>query len=127
MTNIIGYSDLKSAIARNPSLVVEEVGKFLSRGIAVYNRGIMRSPWTIGSNGGGAPVSTRNLIDKHYKVIDKWQAKIYTDVPYAKYVHDGTKYMQARPWLDYVKDTSDKEIQALEQQLLDNIVADLAK
>ncbi len=123
---IVGLEELQRAVKRNPQLVVSEVGKFLVRGIAVYNRKIIREPWRVGSNGGGAPTGTGNLRDTHQKSIQKWEASITATAPYAQFVHDGTYKMKARPWLDYAKQTSENEIQKLEEELLTNIVKDLA-
>jgi hypothetical protein len=112
---------LEQAIKRNPQTTLTEVGKFLVRGIAVYNRGIIRSPWRVGMTGGGSPVATGNLRDTHGKTVSQWSASIYPKADYAKYVHKN------RPWLDYVFNTTKQEIEKLEQDLLDTITNDLAK
>jgi hypothetical protein len=111
---------LESAIRRNPQVTLTEVGKFIARGIAVYNRGIIRSPWRVGMTGGGAPVATGNLRDTHGKTISQWSATIYPKASYADAVHKN------RPWLDHVFTTSQQEIERLEQDLLDKITNDLA-
>ena len=125
---------LKAAIARNPQRVRSEVGKFLVRGMAVYNRGVIRNPWRVGSGGGGAPVATGNLRDTHRREISVWEARIGPDpmrAPYAKYVHGIDGYprrgtYELRPWLDWVFAHSEPEIMKLEGALLDTITADLA-
>lgn len=127
-----GMAELRRAVQRNPQAVITEVAKFLQRGIAVYNRIIIRNPWRIGQSGGGAPKDTGNLRDTHVREINPWQARIYPTAPYAAYVHgiEGftrrRKY-QLRPWLDYAKETGDREIQALEGQMLQGIIGDLAR
>ena len=108
-----GFKEFERAIKRNPGKVKDEVAKFLVRAIAIYKSGIMNSPWRKGSSGGGAPVDTGYLRDSHQAgtKIMAWKAYIgpASSVKYARYVHEGTKRMKARPWLDYVKDK--KEIQ----------------
>ena len=47
--------------------------------------------------------------------------------PYAKYVHGGTKRMQGRPWLDYVKQRKMVDIEKLYRGMLKAITADIAK
>jgi len=111
---------LESAIRRNPQVTLTEVGKFIARGIAVYNRGIIHSPWRVGMTGGGAPVATGNLRDTHGKTVSQWSASIYPRANYAEAVH------KSRPWLDHVFTTNQQEIEKLEQDLLDKITADLA-
>ncbi len=125
--NPADLAGLKSAIKRNPERVKGEIRNFLVKGIAIYNRGIIRNPWMLGVSGGGAPVDTGYMRDTHRKEIGLIEAKIMPTVSYAPYVHQGTKRMKARPWLDYVKESKDREIREEEKILLENIVKDLAK
>ena len=67
---IIGLRELQLAVRRNPNKVQNEAKAFLSRGLAEYKRGIIRSPWGISSGGGGVPVSTGNLRDQHMTRIN---------------------------------------------------------
>jgi hypothetical protein len=126
-----GIHELQAAVRRSPDRVVTEVGKFLVRGIAAYNRVIIRNPWRRGMSGGGAPVKTGNLRDTHRREVRKWDARIYPTAPYAPYVH-GIKGLarrrsyQLRPWLDFAKDAADKEVQGYERDMLKAIVDDLA-
>jgi hypothetical protein len=112
---------IRSAIQRNPETVLNETGKFLARGIAVYNRGIIRSPWRVGMTGGGSPVATGNLRDTHGKTVSQWSASVSPNAEYAKYVH------KDRPWLDHVFSTSGREIDKLQTDLLETITKDLAR
>lgn len=137
---IIGLRELQAAIARNPKMVLDEGRSFLTRGMAKYKSGIINNPWRIGGTGGGAPVAndpryqrkyqrsrSGNLRDTHETQITSLQAIIRPTASYAKFVHFGTKYMEARPWLDYVKKTQDGAIRGLYEAMLQRIVADLAK
>lgn len=139
----VGLKELQAAIKRNPQKVLDEARNFLSRGLAAYKQGIIRDPWRIGGRGGGAPVSndpryprkyqrqrSGNLRDSHVTQISGLQGVIGPNqsvAPYAQYVHGGTRRMQGRPWLDYVKTTQDGAIQNLYNRMLENIVKDLAK
>ncbi len=123
----IQLSSLQNAIRRNPARILEEVGNFLTRGIREYNKFIIRNPWRVNGGGGGAPVATGNLRDTHSREIQPWEARITPTAPYAKYVHDGTRRMKARPWLDFAQHAAAGEIDALQNKLLDKIVTDLAK
>lgn len=119
--NQADLAGLRAAIRRNPQKVLDEVNKFLVRGLSKYTKGIQSEPWRVGGSGGGAPVNTGNLRDTHAKIINRWDARVGPSAPYAGYVH------RNRPWLDYVKRTKDQEIQQLEKELLENITNDLAK
>jgi HK97 gp10 family phage protein len=135
---IIGLQELKQAIRRNPQLVVNEVSKFLVRGRAVYFKNSMSTTWRVGMSGGGAPEGKGrkgkkggNLRQRHRNLSEsKWHIAYGVDkkeVPYAEYVHDGTSKMAPRPWLDYTFDTSARQIEKLQEQLLEAITRDLAK
>lgn len=144
---LIGLNDLKNAIKRSPGRVKSEARRFLQRGLAEYRRGIINDPWRVGSRGGGAPVSndpryrTRrnkgyqrarsgNLRDTHIQRINGlkgWIGPNTDAAPYALYVHDGTRRMKARPWLEYVKDQKDRAIQKLQRDMLKRIVQDLSR
>jgi hypothetical protein len=145
---INGLKEFKAAVARNPQMVLGEVKNFLVRGLAVYKAGIIRNPWRVGGSGGGAPVSndTRysrkyqrqrsgSLRDSHVTEIKGLVGTIGPDTavaPYAAYVHGVEGFprkraYQLRPWLDYVKEAKDKDIEVLYLKMLDNVTADLAK
>lgn len=129
--DIHGLKELQNAIRRNPQHTRDEVGKFLQRGIAVYNRIIIRSPWRMGQSGGGAPVDSGNLRDTHRREMRPWSASIFPTAPYAPYVHgiEGfarRRSYQLRPWLDHAQETGDREIRQLEGDMLQSIVTGLA-
>lgn len=129
---LIGIDELRKAVKRNPRIVLLEAKKFLQRGMALYRSGIQNRPWQIGGTGGGAPVATRNLVQSHaVRYHGDLSASIGPGrthpVKYAHFVHGGTRMMQARPWLDYVKNQYEPQIINLTKELLRNIVQDLAK
>jgi hypothetical protein len=127
---LIGGKELIAAINRSPKTVGIETGKFLSRALSNYKEGIISRPWKLGSNGGGAPRDTGNLADTHVTKVSRYKGVIepgHLSKKYAYYVHEGTRRMQARPWLDYVKQANEHRIRSLYMELLKNITRDLAK
>lgn len=120
-------NSLYRAIARNPAKVLTEVGSFLVRGMAAYKAIVIRNPWRVGAIGGGAPVATGNLRDTHQTQIGSFEARFFPTVKYARYLHEGTRRMRSRPWLDYARQQAEGTVKNLEVGLLDNIVRDLAK
>lgn len=127
---------LEQAIARNPAQVKQEVGIFLVRSRAMYMSTINSSPWRIGGGGGGVPINVQdvpgrgNLKASHEEAMSPWQWKVAVNerkAPYAGYVHDGTRKMQDRPWLDYALDLNSGRFEQHQVTLLENIVSDLAK
>ena len=125
-----GLEEVKRAIRRNPMRARQEINNFLVRGMAKYKSQINRHPWRVGQSGKGkgAPVDTSNLRQLHQTIFEKYRARIFpANVKYARWVHDGTKIMRERPWLDQAKEDQDREIERLANDMLKNIVGDLAK
>lgn len=139
----IGLKELQAAIKRNPQKVLDEARLFLTRGLAQYKSGIINDPWRIKGPGGGSPVSndpryprkyqrqrSGNLRDSHTTTINGLEGIIGPNLrvaQYAGYVHQGTRSMQGRPWLNYVKQNKQGAIERLYKEMLGNIVGDLAK
>lgn len=140
---VIGLKEFQQAIKRNPQRTVDEVKNFLTRGLAVYKKGIVNNPWRIGGKAGGSPVSndpryprayqrqrSGNLRDTHITKVETWRGSIGPNLqaaPYGIFVHEGTGKMEKRPWLDYVKKNKQSQIKKLYRGMLENIVKDLAK
>lgn len=122
-------SELQLAIKRNPQKVIDETKKYLVKGMAEYKRGILNSPWRIGGRGGGSPVKSGALRDLHVTQVGTFEAIIGPNTratPYAVFVHQGTRKMQGRPWLEYVKLDKMTNIEKLYREFLTNIVKSLA-
>ena len=121
---LVGADEFKRALNRNPALIINESKKFIQRAIAKYKSGVMNNPWRIGMSGGGSPVLTGNLRDTHITKIDNFRGSISVNqelAPYGKHVH------KTRPWLEYVFNQKQPEIEELEKDLADVIIKDLAK
>lgn len=128
---IQGLRQLEEAIKRNPAYVVKRTNTFLTRGLAEYRRVIMRQPWRIGDDRGGAPVATGNLRDTHRSEVHDLEGRIYPTAPYAKFVHGVTGFARRRsyalrPWLDYAAAKALPDIEQHEKDLLEDIVKNLA-
>ena len=120
-TKIIGSEEFSKALKRNPELIIRESKKFIQRAIAKYKSGIINNPWRIGMSGGGSPVLTGNLRDTHLTYFSNLEGMIFPSAKYAQYVHKN------RPWLDYVYNQKQPDIELLEKDLADVIIKDLAK
>ena len=125
-----GAKEFERALKRNPSIVEKEAKNYFTRAMAVLKQTALRNPWRVGGSGGGVPVDTGNLFIAHETEINKFSAKLFVNndrAKYASYVHDGTSRMKARPWLEYSKEKNKKAIERLQDDLLKNIVKDLAR
>ena len=133
-----GLKEFEAAIKRNPKTTIKQINVFFVRSIAEYRKIIMRQPWRVGGTGGGAPVDTQALRDSHQSgtKIGKLEASIGPDesiARYAKYVHgrrrgeiNAGNGVKSRPWLIHAFEKGDKKVRMLQDDLLKNIINDLA-
>jgi len=124
-----GLTEFKNAIQKNTAQTRTELNRFFIRGLAVYRKGIKNDPWRIGQGSGGAPVAAIRggfLRDSHVEKIEPYRATITPTSFYAVFVHEGTMKMKKRPWLDWVKESKQREIDKLLKDLMDNILKNLA-
>jgi HK97 gp10 family phage protein len=128
---IKGIREFEAAIKRNPQRTLNELKNFFVRALAQYRQVITQTPWTLFAKSGGSPVKTGNLRGSHGTIITALQASIAPDrntsAPYAKYVHDGTRRMKPRPWLDYAFNKKKNDVNKLAAEMLKTITSDLAK
>ena len=116
-----------------------ELAKFFIRAKAKYISTIISNPWRVGGSGGGAPVDTGALRDSHQSgsKIEKFSLVIGPDervAPYAKYVHgrrpgevNKRTGVKSRPWLNYAFDKNEEAVRQLGDDMLKNLVRDLAR
>lgn len=144
---VVGLKEFERAIKRSPENTRKELQKFFVRAEAKIKSRLRNRPWQLGQSGGGVPVLTGNLRDGmigagraplaelgnrrkdgvgHIYERTATRLRIYPTASYAKYVHDGTGRMKGRPWLDHALKKEDSSIKKLENDLLKNIVSNLA-
>jgi hypothetical protein len=124
------YKALERAIKNNPKVVAQETKDFLYRAEKRLESKTGSQPWRVGSNGGGSPVATGNLLRAHEADRKPFYLRWFVNTDrakYAEYVHGGTKNMKGRPWLRWVENESEKQIQEDAQRLVKNITDALGK
>lgn len=130
-TELYGRDELIRAIKRNPRFVRDRSLQMMTRLKAAYQMTINRNPWRVGGTGGGVPTKTGSLRDAHGYDIKPWHLKIEVRPEKAKAygwsVHEGTKYMKKRPWLDYAHEKEKGTREEHYDDFLEDIVEDLAK
>lgn len=133
MAKRITVAQLTKALKTAPAEVTTEAKKFLQRGLSEYKRvAVQTAPWRVGQSGGGIPIAKKNggnLREKHYTKIEGLSGRFGvspSQVKYAGYVHDGTRKMKKRPWLDYAFNKSEKMIEKHYKVFMDNILNHIA-
>lgn len=74
-----------------------------------------------------APVDTGRLRADIRGYSNEKEAILESKVHYAIYVHEGTKYQQAQPYMDYAIRDSKSDIETILQTGLDAIIRELKK
>lgn len=124
-----GFRDLSKAIRQNPKKVKKWGNETIVRAMADAKRMLRRDPWSLGASTGkrkGVPKDSGNLRDTHRTKIKSLKGVLFPTADYAEYVHDGTRRMDARPWLDVIKRDIQPKLKEHEEDLLNKIVNNLA-
>lgn len=130
MAKRITEAQLIRAFSTAPQEVAKEGKIFLQRGLSEYKRvAVQNSPWRVGQSGGGVPISTGNLKEQHRTVINGLEGRFGVGdsmVKYAGYVHDGTRRMKARPWLEFARTKANSAVEKHYKVFMDNILKYIA-
>lgn len=128
MTKKITIKQIDIAFKKSPKLISRELNNYIIRSLAEYKRIAVGSPWKIGQSGGGIPVDTGNLKERHRTTINKFVGKFgvpANSVPYAYAVYFGEKGRQGRPWLAYAQSQAEPTVKKLYDKMGDNIIKNI--
>jgi len=133
-----GFKELKRAFGRSPQVVNTEAKKYFIKSRAEILRTTQSNPWSVKGSGGGVPIDTGNLRQKWERTeFRPNEMRIMVDtgsVPYAKYVHgrdfgeiNARTKVKSRPWLFYSFKKNKPKILKFQDELIKNVVKQLAK
>lgn len=86
---IQGLDELKQALNLAPQVVENEVNKGIKRAIIQVERSAKIK----------VPVDTGRLRASHQIEFTNFRGELFPTTDYAPFVHEGTRFMRARPWL----------------------------
>lgn len=120
---------LRRAFNNSPDTMKKHSDRLITKIDRETKKIMFRNPWEIGGSGGGVPVDTKYLRQSHQSRRSPYEMKIWVpgSHPYASYVHEGTRKMEARPWMDYAADKVEGSIDGEIRTFLDSVVSDLSK
>jgi hypothetical protein len=130
MNITIEYDSLKRAIQKHPNVVAKATKDFLYRAGTRLESQAGKSPWRVGGSGGGVPVDTGNLLKAHQVKREPFRLTYGVEgnkAPYAWFVHQGTRNMDKRPWLEWTAKKAEKDIQEDGKRLLKEVTDALGK
>lgn len=108
-------AQIRAAFRKSPSVMTKNLDKAIKKVVITVERGSIQN----------APVDTGRLRSSHYAKFSRLRGEVGTDVEYDNYVHDGTKFMKARPYLQKSVDDNqsaiDKEFENAVQDTLDTL------
>lgn len=115
--SITNLPQIKAAFGRAPILMVKEL-----------NLAIKKSVFTIqGKSVRNTPVDTGRLRASHRSLFSDLKGEIGTNTNYDVFVHEGTRYMRARPYLREAVESSETEVQQLFTKAVDNVLSQIGR
>lgn len=121
--NFKNLDKLKSAFRRAPASVTKHIGTAINKSaMQIIRETKPLTPVDTNRLRGSIGEETREGILQ----VQPFMAEIGTRVNYARFVHHGTRFMQARPFLQRGTEKAIPEINRFFQQAGQNIARDLA-
>lgn len=124
-TSVEGLEDFKQDIRYFERKRKKYSRRLMSDIEKILKRDIERAPWNIGDFSGGVPVDDGTLKRSHNYTSNSDRLRIEVNSDYGHYVHEGTRYMEARPWLDNSLKKSKQRRKRAEERFLDRLVNNL--
>ncbi len=97
---IKNLADIKSAFARSPRVMTKNLQKAIEKSTLMVGRDSRRN----------TPVRTGRLRSSTYERLSTLKGEIGTNVYYGLFVHEGTRFMRARPYLKMAVDQNESAI-----------------
>lgn len=92
------------------------------------NKAIQQSIFTIERDSKiNTPVDTGRLRASHRRMFSTLRGEIGTNTEYDMFVHYGTRYMKARPYLLQAAQTNDEKIQGFFTDAVQKVLDDIAR
>lgn len=112
---ITNLSQIRKAFAASPVIMTKNLNKAIRRVVISIQRDSVL----------GTPVDTGRLRSSHYTRFQPLKGEVGTNTLYDRFVHEGTRFMKARPYMkkavDKNKSFVDREFKAAVQDTLNEI------
>lgn len=108
---------IKSAFRKSPALMTKELNTAINKSILVIQGKSMRN----------TPVDTGRLRASHRSLFGHLRGQVGTTTKYDLFVHNGTKFMKARPYLSDAVESSEKEVNRFFKDAVDNVLSAIGK
>jgi HK97 gp10 family phage protein len=110
---ITNLPQIKAAFGRAPRLVREEMNEAIKRAALTISADSRRN----------TPVATGRLRSSTYeRFSSNMYGEVGTNTTYDRFVHDGTRFMKSRPYLQLAVDQNQTETERLFTKALQNVL-----
>lgn len=108
---------IKAAFNKAPSAMKRELNTAIKKSIFVITADSMRN----------TPVLTGRLRASHTTMFDDLKGSVFTNTNYAVFVHEGTKFMKARPFMREAVEKDNRQVQEFFTKAVDNVLSQIGK
>lgn len=114
---ITNLPQIRAAFNQAPGLMTKELNLAIRKSLYTVQPKSMRN----------TPVLTGRLRASTRSLFSNLKGEIGTHTDYDIFVHNGTRYMKARPYLKTAVEDSEHEIQRFFTQAVDNVLSAIGK
>jgi HK97 gp10 family phage protein len=114
---IKNLAEIRSAFAKSPRIMTRNLDMAIRRSALSISRQSRRN----------TPVATGRLRASTYERFSSLKAEIGTNTTYDSFVHEGTRFMKARPYLRSAVESEDQTIQKEFKNAVQDTLDELAK
>lgn len=98
---IVNLPEIRRAFAMSPRLMTKNMNTAIRKAIIGIGRDSRRY----------TPIDTGRLRASHYERFSSLRGEIGTNTEYDTFVHEGTRFMKARPYLRQSVEKNDQQVQ----------------
>ncbi len=114
---ITNAAEIKSAYSKAPALMTKALSTVIKMAVFIIHA----------LSASNTPVLTGRLRGSTYSKFKPLRGEVGTNTDYDKFVHEGTKFMKAQPYLRMAVESSNSEINSLFVQATQNVLNDIGK
>lgn len=114
---IKNIAEIKRAFNKAPALTIKHINNAIQASIFSIERDSKQN----------TPVLTGNLRSSHQTLFGTLRGELFPAANYAIFVHEGTRFMKARPFLAEAVKTNEKHVQDLFEKAVQNVFDDIGR
>jgi HK97 gp10 family phage protein len=114
---ITNADQIKNAFTKAPALMTKELSTAIKKVVLNISAQSMRN----------TPVKTGRLRGSTYTKFEPLKGEVGTNVKYDKFVHEGTRFMSARPYLRRAVESEQSDTDRYFTQAVENVLNNIAR